>query len=93
MVAVKQLGNLVERPPLRQRSHIERLLAVRVVDARSGASSATLLLLTQRLVCCIDRLNPRPKVMLPTFHGQFRIGTMALGGLCHGTTGTQTPHA
>jgi len=35
----------------------------------------------------------RSILMLPTFHGQFRISTMALGGLCHGTTGTQTPRA
>jgi hypothetical protein len=29
------------------------------------------------------------EVMLRTFHGQFRMGTMALGGPCHGTTGTR----
>ena len=32
---------------------------------RCASSSATLLLLTQRSVCCIDRLNPPPKADMP----------------------------
>src|SRR5438132_11551470 len=31
-------------------------------------------------------------VKLPTFRGQFHTGTIALGGLCHGTQGTQAPY-
>src|SRR4029450_9585145 len=34
----------------------------------------------------------RPRLKLPTFRGQFQTGTMALGGLCHGTQGTQAPY-
>src|SRR5207244_9821908 len=30
-----------------------------------------------------------PVLKLPTFRGQFQTGTMVLGGLCHGTQGTQ----
>jgi hypothetical protein len=34
----------------------------------------------------------RPDVKLPTFRGQFQTGTMALGGMCHGTQGTPAPY-
>ena len=34
----------------------------------------------------------RRLLKLPTFRGQFQTGTMALGGLCHGTQGTQAPY-
>jgi hypothetical protein len=32
------------------------------------------------------------ELKLPTFRGQFQTGTIALGGLCHGTQGTQAPY-
>src|SRR5438477_8718707 len=40
----------------------------------------------------LERQGIKPLLKLPTFRGQFQAGTMALGGLCHGTQGTQAPY-
>lgn len=66
---VEQLGDLVQRPTLLPSFPPGHL------SSRCGfaASLATLLLLTQRLVCCVDRLNPPSEAGTRTVSQRYQI--------------------